>query len=210
MGFSHDFMKFLENMSEDDIKRYTAPTGVVWALDIIEKWAVQPTSTYFKKIFTFMTLFAVPIFALGAYTDRLDEPNTMRAVAGAGIIGFFACHVPIIVATIIASPVYIRPIRAFLRHRAKTNRIAKETEMNDRAKSERDDAFWASPEGQRVRAAEMLAQIEAEKDERRLVSAAEAAKLRLAEQAKALEMARQVAEEEEARKESEFDRLKEL
>jgi hypothetical protein len=53
-------------------------------------------------------------------------------------------------------------------------------------------AFWASPEGQKVRAAEMIAEI------------------RLSEQAEALRMARQVAYEEEARKEREFARLKEL
>jgi hypothetical protein len=99
-------------------------------------------------------------------------------------------------------------------------------------KEEEERAFWASPEGQKVRAAghiaqieaekaERLAQIEAEKDARRKADAEAAAqlrlqeaealaKLRLSEQSHALEMAKGVANEEEARKEREFNRLKEL
>jgi flagellar biosynthesis GTPase FlhF len=74
------------------------------------------------------------------------------------------------------------------KERARLEEIARQ----ERLKREQEEAFWASPEGQKVRAAEMIAEI------------------RLTEQAEALKMAQQVADKEEARKEREFARLKEL
>jgi uncharacterized membrane protein YccC len=74
------------------------------------------------------------------------------------------------------------------RIRAEEEAIRRKREAEEAA----ERAFWASPEGQKVKAAQMLAEI------------------RLAEQAEALKMAKEVAEHEEARKEREFNRLKEL
>lgn len=210
MSGDTEFQKFIEDMSEEDKRKYNAPVFVYWALLVIGNAAESGNSTYAKRIFICTAAGAGIVAALCVVAGRINEPNAMLSVIGGGLIGFFVYPLFLILCGAVILPFMVRPFLDFRKQKAESERAAKEAERNEREKSERDAAFWASPEGQRVRAAEMLAQIEAEKDDRRLVSAAEAAKLRLAEQAKALEMARQVADEEEARKEREFDRLKEL
>lgn len=75
------------------------------------------------------------------------------------------------------------------RAEAEERRKIEEAERAEREAREREAAFWASPEGQKVRAAQMMADIERER-------AIEAANIRIAEQQRIAEIGRQIREEE--------------
>lgn len=75
------------------------------------------------------------------------------------------------------------------RAEAEERRKVEEAERAEREAREREAAFWASPEGQKVRAAQMMADIERQR-------AIEAANIRIAEQERIAEIGRQIRDEE--------------
>lgn len=75
------------------------------------------------------------------------------------------------------------------RAEAEERRKVEEAERIEREAREREAAFWASPEGQKVRAAQMMADIERQR-------ALDAAKIRIAEQERIAEIGRQIRDEE--------------
>jgi hypothetical protein len=83
---------------------------------------------------------------------------------------------------------------------AKRKAEEEEAAQKEAERIAREEAFWASPEGQRVRAAEMLARINKEKAEH-------LAKIRVSEVKEGAIIANAVAEAADARQNNQIDRL---
>lgn len=89
------------------------------------------------------------------------------------------------------------------RAKAEERRKIEEAEREARESREREAAFWASPEGQKVRAAQMLADIERQR-------ALDQASIRLREQEELAKISRQIREEERESQNALIEQVKNL